>query len=82
LSRRLELYTRAGCTLCDELLARARPIAARYGIDIERVDVDTERELKRRYGLDVPVLVLDGREVCRHRLDADALERMLGAGRS
>ncbi|MDE2051177.1 MAG: glutaredoxin family protein [Gammaproteobacteria bacterium] len=44
---------------------------------IEVVDVDADPILKRRHGLDVPVLLLDGSVVCRHRLDAGELKRLL-----
>jgi len=44
---------------------------------IEVVDVDADPILKRRHGLDVPVLLLDGAVVCRHRLDAGELKRLL-----
>lgn len=76
----LVVYTRADCALCDELRARAEPIAARHGVAIESVDIDADDALRRRYGWDVPVLVWRGREICRHGLDADALERALRAG--
>jgi hypothetical protein len=35
-------------------------------------DVDISSEWTERYGLDVPVLMLDGVEVCRHRFDEAA----------
>jgi hypothetical protein len=41
------------------------------------VDVDGDPELVRRYGLNVPVLLLDGTVVCRHRLDVGELRRLL-----
>ena len=44
---------------------------------IEVVDVDSDPVLQRRHGLDVPVLLLDGSVVCRHRLDATELQRLL-----
>jgi hypothetical protein len=47
---------------------------------IELVDVDADPVLKRRHGLDVPVLLLDGAVVCRHRLDAGELKRLLRRG--
>jgi predicted thioredoxin/glutaredoxin len=47
---------------------------------IEVVDVDADPILKRRHGLDVPVLLLDGTVVCRHRLDAGELKRLLRQG--
>ena len=44
---------------------------------IDVVDVDGDPVLLRRHGLDVPVLLLDGTVVCRHRLDAAELKRLL-----
>jgi hypothetical protein len=44
---------------------------------IDVVDVDSDPELTRRHGLHVPVLLLDGTVVCRHRLDAPELTRLL-----
>lgn len=41
------------------------------------VNVDADAELARRYGLHVPVLLLDGTVVCRHRLDEAELRRLL-----
>ncbi len=47
---------------------------------VEVVDVDADPVLRRRHGLDVPVLLLDGTVVCRHRLDAGELMRLLRRG--
>jgi hypothetical protein len=44
---------------------------------IDIVDVDSDPELARRHGLHVPVLLLDSTVVCRHRLDAPELIRLL-----
>ena len=44
---------------------------------LEVVDVDGDPDLQRRYGLNVPVLLLDGTVVCRQRLDAPELLRIL-----
>ena len=57
-----------------ELHALARTTAL---APIEVVDVDSDPVLQRRHGLDVPVLLLDGSVVCRHRLDAAELKRLL-----
>lgn len=75
----LVLYTRADCHLCAQMLEGARPIAARHGLDVAPVDIDSDLDIARRYNLAIPVLELDGRELCRHFLDADALERALAA---
>jgi hypothetical protein len=39
--------------------------------------VDDDPVLSRRHGLDIPVLLLDGAVVCRHRLDPQELMRLL-----
>ena len=57
-----------------ELAALARSIALP---PLDVVDVDADPELVRRYGLHVPVLLLDGSLVCRHRLDVPELKRLL-----
>ena len=58
-------------------LGRALPLPP-----LELLDVDSDPQLQRRYGLEVPVLLLDGMVVCRHRLDRDELTRLLRAARS
>lgn len=83
---RLTVVHRHDCPLCDEMLAQLTALSRSIALPpIEVVDVDSDRELRRRHGLDVPVLLLDGTVVCRHRLDASELARALrprpGAGR-
>lgn len=39
------------------------------GAEIELVDIDTDAGLSAAYGAEIPVLLLDGKELCRHRLD-------------
>jgi Glutaredoxin-like domain (DUF836) len=69
---------RSGCELCEEMLAELERLSLRVELPaIEVIDVDGDTELNRRYGLNVPVLLLDGTLVCRHRLDAPELLRML-----
>ncbi len=77
MAARLVLYTRARCGLCDEMLAVARPVADRFGLAIDSIDIDRDPDLSRRYNTAIPVLELDGIEIARYHLDADALERAL-----
>jgi hypothetical protein len=43
--------------------------------------VDARLDWQTSYGDDVPVVTFGGREVCRHRLDADAVAAALAARR-
>ena len=75
---RLTLVHRHDCELCEEMLAAlARLGRSARCRPIELLDVDSDPQLLRRHGLDVPVLLLDGSVVCRHRLDRAELERLL-----
>jgi predicted thioredoxin/glutaredoxin len=73
---------RRDCGLCEEMLRELGALARRLELPLlEIVDVDADPVLRRRHGLEVPVLLLDGSVVCRQRLDAAELARLLrGAG--
>jgi predicted thioredoxin/glutaredoxin len=74
----LTVVHRQDCDLCDEMVTELEALGSRIPLPpISIVDVDADPELARRYGLNVPVLLLDGTVVCRHRLDADELQRLL-----
>jgi hypothetical protein len=58
---RARLYVRYPCELCEEALELLRPFERDGRLTIERVDVDSDRELLRRFGLTIPVLeIVDG----------------------
>jgi glutaredoxin len=68
------LYTRNGCCLCDE----AHKLLAEHGFTIHSVDIDADRQLRERYNHCVPVVVIDGKERFRGRIDRRLLRRLLG----
>ena len=74
----LVLLKRPECGLCEEMLAELERIGARMPLPaLTLLDVDSDPQLARRHGLDIPVLLLDGSVVCRHRLDEAELRRLL-----
>jgi predicted thioredoxin/glutaredoxin len=69
---------REDCHLCEEMVAELQALGRRMRLPpVTIIDVDSDPELLRRYGLNVPVLLLDGTVVCKHRLDVDELQRLL-----
>ena len=78
MSSRLTVVHREGCDLCDEMVLELQALGRTLTLPpLDIVDVDSDPELLRRHGLHVPVLLLDGTVVCRHRLDPDELRRLL-----
>lgn len=67
------VYSRAGCHLCDE----AVELLHEFGLVPRIVDVDGDEELRRRHGEWVPVVVIDGVERFRGRIDVRLLRRIL-----
>jgi predicted thioredoxin/glutaredoxin len=75
---RLTVVQRHDCELCEQMLAALQRLGRERALPpIEIIDVDSDPQLARRHGLHVPVLLLDGTVVCRHRLDRAELERLL-----
>ena len=51
------------------MLEALRGLQGRFHFEIIVVDVDTDPELERLHGESVPVLMHEGRELCRYRLE-------------
>ncbi|RKP52052.1 glutaredoxin family protein [Trinickia fusca] len=79
---RLMLYGRAWCHLCEEMQVALEPLLAEFDMPVEVVDIDTDAELEARYDELVPVLVWDGQELCRYRLDAAHVRAVLESYRA
>jgi len=67
------LYSRQGCHLCDDAAAALK----RHGLVFEVVDVDADPGLRQRYDACVPVVVIDGKERFRGRVDELLLRRLV-----
>lgn len=76
-TRKLTVYSRTWCHLCDAMLADLRTLQVSIPLEIEIIDVDTDPLLESRYGDDVPVLAENGQEICRHHLDLRKLDDYL-----
>ncbi len=84
-SRRLLLYSRTGCCLCEGLEQRLRDLNLEQDIHpltLVVVDIDSSdcaAPLRARYDLEVPVLVLEDTELPRvsPRLTGDGLRHWL-----
>jgi glutaredoxin len=67
------IYSRPGCHLCDE----AKAMLVRHGLDPREVNIDADPDLRTKYTACVPVVVIDGKERFRGRVDELLLTRLL-----
>ena len=70
------LYTRLGCHLCDD----AETLLRQHGLQPTKVNIDADPELRARYHTCVPVVVIDGKERFRGRVNSVLLQRLLKHG--
>ncbi len=77
--RRLAMLTKPGCGLCEEMLGVVEPVATRRGLEVTKLDILKDADLRQLYAFEIPVLLLGGRELCRHRVTSAELEARLDA---
>ena len=73
----LLLLGKPGCHLCEVMREVASAVAAELGLALEERSILSDPALEELYRYDIPVLLLDGREVARHRVDAAFLRARL-----
>jgi hypothetical protein len=75
LSHRLRFYTRAGCSLCEEMHRELLAAQTDYHFELEALDIDADEQLVQRFNHKVPVLTGVGdEEICHYFLDHQALQ--------
>ncbi|MCX5735598.1 MAG: glutaredoxin family protein [candidate division NC10 bacterium] len=74
---RLELYTRPGCHLGNDLRAMCERLAGEIAFELTEVNIEGDPAMQARYEREVPVLFVDGRLVVRYRTSERELRRIL-----
>jgi len=73
---KIVVYTRDNCHLCDDALQ----VLAKYGLAAATVDIDVDEKLLDRYNDCVPVVMIDGKERFRGRVNEVLLRRIVARG--
>ena len=71
------VYTRPGCTLCEELLVELAELLGDEAARVAVVDITDNPDLESKYARRIPVLTADGDFVCAYRLDRDRVKAYL-----
>ena len=76
------LYTAPGCHLCEEASRRLRGLQAELGFELTERDITRQDSLHSQYFERIPVVALDGEEVCEYVVEERHLrERLLESRR-
>ncbi len=71
------VLSKADCHLCDVAKADVARIAAELGVPWDARDITDDAELMARYAEQVPVILVDGRQHGRWRVDERRLRAAL-----
>jgi hypothetical protein len=75
--KRVVLYTREGCGLCETAKQVLLAERERTPFDLEEIDVEGNDDLEMEYGIRIPVVLVDRVELFELVVDPDALARAL-----
>lgn len=75
------LYEKEGCGLCAEAYRALTRIRLERPLEVERVDITSDRVLFDRYVIRIPVLKVRERELDAAGLDENVIRRWLDADR-
>lgn len=74
---RVEVYTKPGCTCCDDVIRRLLLAAYDYELEVEVRDISTDLALFKRFGHQTPVVFFDRRLRFRMQMNDVLLRRLL-----
>lgn len=77
--RRVVVYGREGCHLCEDMIASLRNLQKKIQFEFEVINIDNDENLIQLYGERVPVLfaVEEQKELCHYFLDLEAFNAYL-----
>jgi glutaredoxin len=73
------LYKAAGCHLCERAEAQLGDLRAELGFELEQVAIDGDQELEAKYRELIPVVEIDGEQVCTYYVQPEPFRRRLEA---
>ncbi|HVN87145.1 MAG TPA: glutaredoxin family protein [Candidatus Binatia bacterium] len=73
----MNLYSRPGCHLCDEMKAVVVPLARELNATVELINIEDDPALEAQYGDEIPVLSINGRKAFKYRVSERELRARL-----
>jgi glutaredoxin len=75
--RRVVLYSRPGCHLCDAAREVVLAVRQRHPFLFDEVDIEGSDELVRDFGIRIPVVTVDGEEVFEIEVEGSRLAELV-----
>lgn len=72
---KVTVYSKRDCHLCDIAKERVSNVRREAPFEVEEVDITSDPTLHERYGERIPVVAVEGEEVCVYRVSERLLKR-------
>jgi glutaredoxin len=73
----VELLGKPDCHLCHEAQAVLHALQAQGTFPLREIDITTDPTLWAHYHVEIPVVLINGRKVCKYRIDPQQFLRAL-----
>jgi glutaredoxin len=77
----ITVYSAPECHLCEEALAILRALEPDLGFELEDVDITADERLHRAYFERIPVVLVDGEELCEYFVEEAVVRERLESRR-
>jgi glutaredoxin len=77
----LTVYSKPGCHLCADAMVALRRLQEELGFALEERDISTDEALHRAYFERIPVIAIDGEELCDYFLEEAVVRERLESRR-
>ena len=75
------VYSKPDCHLCAEAMGVLRALQPRYGFELRELDITGDEALHRAYFERIPVVAVDGEELCEYDVSEALLRERLESRR-
>ncbi|HEX5851509.1 MAG TPA: glutaredoxin family protein [Solirubrobacteraceae bacterium] len=79
--RTVTVYSKPDCHLCEDAIAVLEDMRSRLDFELVELDITTDEALHRAYFERIPVLELDGEELCEYFVDETLVRERLESRR-
>jgi glutaredoxin len=77
----ITVYSKPDCHLCEEAMIVLRRLREDLGFVLRELDITADDALHRAYFERIPVIVLDGEELCEYHVREALVRERLESGR-
>jgi len=75
------VYSKPDCHLCAEAMSVLASLRVELGFEIRELDITADEALHRAYFERIPVVALDGEELCEYFVDEQSVRERLESRR-